>query len=121
MTRRLAVVIGVMAALLIVLVSCSVIGYTVRQTNLTNQKNAALKFIVNQPDLEILRFTNEGSVSGSGSWAVNAVVTIGGKEYQEILGPHTLAGDPLPDTPIPLTPAPVTVIYSDGTSEVLKP
>lgn len=121
MTTRWAVVLGLAAALLVVLGSCSVIGYTVKQTNLANQRNAALRFIVHQPDVEIVRFTNEGSVSGSGSWAVNAVVTIGGKEYQEILGPHTLGGDPLPDTPTPFTPAPVTVIYSNGTSEVLKP
>ncbi|SEH99093.1 MULTISPECIES: hypothetical protein [unclassified Leifsonia] len=120
MTRGLGVVIGVMVALLVVVVSCSAIGYTVKQTNLANQKNAAIKFISGWPDVEEIRFTQEGSVGGGGSWAVNAVVTIAGKEYQEILGPHTLGGEPLPEPQTPPSAASVTVIYSDGTTEVLK-
>ena len=88
--------------------------------NLMKQREAALKFIRNQPDVELIRFTREGGPSGFGApWATNAIVTIGGREYQEILGPRTRAGDPLPEAPSTYSPRPVTVIYSDGSSEVL--
>ena len=90
------------------------------ENNLAKQKQAALKFIQNQPDVEKIRFTQEGNNPGLGSsWGANAVVTIDGKEYDEILGLNTLVGDPLPDTPPAYTPRPVTVVYSDGSSEVL--
>ncbi|MDR6971806.1 hypothetical protein J2W45_002116 [Leifsonia shinshuensis] len=79
-----------------------------------------MKFVRNQPDVQVIRFTQPGSVDGGGGWSANAVVTIGGKEYHEILGPNTLGGDPLPDTPAGATSGPVLVQYSDGTSEVLE-
>ncbi|SEH99106.1 MULTISPECIES: hypothetical protein [unclassified Leifsonia] len=122
MTRRLGVVIGVTAALLVVLISCSAIGYTVKQTNLANQRTAALALLETQSGVEQIRFTQEGSVGGSGTWAVNAVIAIEGREYQEILGVRkwSVGGEPMPTVEPSATPAAVTVIYSDGTSEVLK-
>ena len=92
----------------------------VHAENLAKQRESALKFIANQPDVEVIRFTQDGDRPGLGApWSVNAVVTIGGKDYREILGPETLAGEPLPDTEASFSPRPVTVVYSDGTSEVL--
>ena len=114
---------GVVVALLAVLIFCSAIGYSVKQTNLGNQRSAALKFLSDypNPDIETIRFTREGSVSGSGSWSANAVVTIGDKDYDEILGIHVSGGNPLPTIAAKAAPGPATVIYSDGSSEVLKP
>ena len=118
----LGVVIGAAAALLVVLVSCSVIGYTVNQTNLANQRTAALALLETQSGVEQSEFTREGSVGGDGSWAVNAVVTVEGREYREILGLRkwSLAGERMPTIEPSATAAAVTVIYSGGTSEVLK-
>jgi hypothetical protein len=72
------------------------------------------------PELESIRFTQDGSVDGSGQWAVNAVVTVGGKDYEEILGTYVSGGDILPSAPPESTAGSVALIYSDGTSEVLK-
>ncbi|SEI07043.1 MULTISPECIES: hypothetical protein, partial [unclassified Leifsonia] len=96
--------------------------YTVKQTNLANQRTAALALLETQSGVEQIRFTQEGSVGGSGAWAVNAVVTVGGREYLQILGLRkwSLLGQRMPTLAPPATPAPVTVIYSDGSSEVLK-
>ena len=92
----------------------------VHRDNLAKQREAAVVFIGFQPDVEVVRFTQEGGRPGLGaSWSANAVVTIGGKDYQMIIGPDIIGGDPLPDTPPSYSPSPVTVIFSDGTSEVL--
>lgn len=123
MTRRLAVVLGLAVALLVVLGSCSVIGYTVKQTNLSNQRTAAVKFLKDypNPDVETIRFTHEGGNPGWGaSWRASAVVTVAGRDYNEILGTHISGGNPLPDIVSETTPGSATVIYSDGSSEVLK-
>ena len=93
---------------------------TTLQENLRYQKLTAEKFKSNWPAAEIVRFTQEGSVSGSGQWAANAIVTIDGKEYQEIIGPWETGGDPLPNPRGSISSGPVMVIYSDGTTEVLK-
>ena len=92
------------------------------EDNLARQKEAARVFIENQPNVDAIRFTHEGDRPGLGApWSVNAVVTIDGTEYQEILGltPWSFGGDPMPSTEPTMTPGQVTVIYSDGTSEVL--
>lgn len=93
---------------------------TTTKQNLELQRTTALKFKEFQPDVEVITFTQEGSRSGSGQWAANAVVTIGGKQYQEIIGPWEIGGDPLPDPATPFAPTPVTVNYFDGSSEVLE-
>jgi hypothetical protein len=122
--RKLAIALTITTAVLAGSSGCSLIGDTLQQKtttkqNLENQKYVAFRFIKFQPDVEVITFTQEGSIDGSGEWAVNAVVTIGGKEYKQILGMSVGGGDPLPDTPATHAPAPVTVNYSDGTMEVL--
>ena len=122
--KKLVLIVGVITALL-GSSGCSLIADTLQQKtttkeNLDLQRTVALDFIRFQPDVEVITFTEEGSVSGSGEWAVSAVITIGGKEYEEIIGMSVIGGDPLPDTPATHSPAPVTVKYSDGTTEVLR-
>jgi hypothetical protein len=89
-------------------------------TNLANQKTAALNLLGYRPDVESIRFTQEGSVGGGGSWAANAVITIDGVEYKEILGLKRAGGNPLPSLSPGLAPRRATVIYSDGTTEVMR-
>ena len=92
----------------------------VHAENLAKQRESALALIANYPNAEKIRFTQDGDRPGLGaSWRVNAIVTIGGKDYQEILGPRSRAGESLPDAPPPSSTRPVTVTYSDGSSEVL--
>lgn len=93
-----------------------------REENLANQRKVALQTIRDYPNpaLESIRFTSEGHVNGAGDWNANAVVTIGGKEYQELLGIMLSGGDPFPAAPPGSKSGEVTVSYSDGTSEVLK-
>lgn len=92
------------------------------EDNLANQRTVAEKTIRDYPNpaLESVRFTNEGKVDGAGAWAATAVITIEGKEYQEILGTFLSGGDILPTISPGSEPTPVTVIYSDGTTEVMK-
>jgi hypothetical protein len=117
----LAVVMGICIGLS----ACSLVGgNTVNQlqTNLANQRKVATKLVKDypNPELESIRFTQDGSVSGGGQWSATAVVTVAGKEYEEILGTFVSLGDGLPTIAPGATPGPVTVIYSDGSSEVLK-
>jgi hypothetical protein len=108
--------------------SCSLIGGNtvnqemMTQTNLSKQRTVALKFVkdYSNPALKSIRFTREGGVDGGGSWTSNAVLTVAGRDYNEILGTNFLGGDPLPTIAVGATPGPVTVTYSDGTSEVLR-
>jgi hypothetical protein len=105
--------------------ACSLIGgnrVDQLQTNLANQRKVAVKWVKDYrtPELERIRFTQDGNVSGGGEWAANAVVTVAGKDYNEILGTFMSGGDPLPTSAPGSTPGSVTVIYSDGSSEVLK-
>lgn len=93
------------------------------EPSLANQRRVALKFIndYSNPDLTALRFTSEGGRPGFGaSWRVNAVVTVNGADFEEILATDFWGGDPLPDAPANAAPAPVAVTYFDGTSEILK-
>ena len=89
-------------------------------TNLANQKKAALLFIKDWPETERIKYTQEGSFNGAGSWSAYATVTIAGKDYGEHLGLDLVGGDPLPDPNPNSTSAPVPITYSDGSSEVLK-
>ena len=123
--RKLLLGLAIAAAMVVALTSCSIFGGSAvgqqRTTaaNLANQKAAALKFLSSFPEAQRIEFTREGGDSGAGYWAANAVVTIAGKEYLELIGPHVLGGDPLPDPEARPVPSPVTLIYSDGSSEVL--
>ncbi|SEH86085.1 MULTISPECIES: hypothetical protein [unclassified Leifsonia] len=124
--RRLIVGLAVATALVTASSGCSLIGEFVEQQNVTPeqslkyQREVALEFIKFQPDVEVITYTSAGGRLGSGEWAADAVVTIGGKKYREGLGTIVFGGDELPVTPPSFTPGPVTVNYSDGTSEVLR-
>lgn len=84
------------------------------------QRKAAEEFKSKWPATESINFTHEGKVSGAGSWGASAIVTMGGKEYQQLVGLGVGGGDPLPE-PGSLPPSgAMTVGYSDGTSEVLR-
>ncbi|MGH1548060.1 hypothetical protein ACRAWB_02325 [Leifsonia poae] len=79
-----------------------------------------------QPDVEKIRFTRDGGRPGLGAtWCVNAVATVKGIDYQVIIGPSGGVGfvgdngEP-PEAPTPSPHLPLTVIYSDGTSEVIE-
>ncbi|MFF9565234.1 hypothetical protein ACF1AJ_17945 [Leifsonia sp. NPDC014704] len=120
-----AVVVVILAALLAGLTSCSLIGDALKQKttpaeNVGYQRMLAKKFKVNWPAVEVIEYTREGGIDGSGEWSTNAVVTIAGKTYQEIFGVSVVGGDPLPDPDASPATESVTVRYSDGTSEVMK-
>jgi hypothetical protein len=106
---------------------CSIFGGIVNQQlsteeNLANQRKVAEQTIRDYPHpaLESIRFTSEGHVNGAGDWNANAVLTIDGVEYHELLGVLLSGGDGVPTVPPGSTSGPVTVIYSDGSSEVMK-
>jgi hypothetical protein len=106
---------------------CSIFGGLVNQQlstedNLANQRKVAQQTIRDYPNpkLESIRFTSEGHVDGGGDWSANAIVTIDGKEYYELLGVLVSGGDIFPTIAPGSTAGPVTVIYSDGTSEVIR-
>ena len=122
--KRLSLLLGMVVALVVGLSGCAWGGKEVNtDTNLANQRKAAVAFLETQGGVEQIRFTQEGGLSGFGApWAVNAVVTINGEEYNEILGTtrYSWSGNPFPDTAPGTEPAPVTVIYSDASSEVIE-
>ena len=106
---------------------CSMIGGTAvneesaLRENLAKQREVALAFIRDSPDVDTIEFTHEGNRPGIGaSWSANAIVTVGGKNYKEILGLRLIIGDGLPSAPPDTVRGPVTVIYSDGTSEIVQ-
>ena len=79
-----------------------------------------------QPNVEKVRFTQDGSRPGLGApWGANAVATVDGVDYQVIIGPEIgpgfVGGSGVPPTaPTPAPRLPLTVVYSDGTSEVIE-
>src|SRR3954465_1431217 len=106
---------------------CSIFGgtavneRTAHQENLAKQREVALAFIRDSPDVDTIKFTHEGNRPGIGaSWRANAIVTIDGKNYKEILALRFIIGDGLPSVPPDTARGPVTVIYSDGTSEIVQ-
>lgn len=93
------------------------------QENLANQRKVAVTFWEGYPNpaLTEIRFTHDGDSPALGAgWSVNTVVTVGGREYNEILTKGSWGGDPLPDAPDEAAPGPTSVIYSDGSSETLR-
>ncbi|MFE4951238.1 hypothetical protein ACFQ9V_14140 [Leifsonia sp. NPDC056665] len=110
------------AALVLTVSGCTGERDEVRtETNLANQRKAAIAFLEKQGGVERIRFTQEGDKPGVGAlWSANAVVTIAGVEYQEIIGPHVRGGDPLPSIAPGAPTGPVTVIFSDESSEVIE-
>lgn len=122
-----AAVVAVAAGVVSGLSGCSIFRGMVNQQltteeNLANQRKVAEQTIRDYPHpaLESIRFTSEGHVNGGGDWNANAVLTVEGKEYYELLGILLSGGDVLPTVPPGSAPGPVTVSYSDGTSEVMK-
>lgn len=122
------VVAAVVAAVAVGVVSgCSIVGGFVNQQlsteeNLANQRRVASTFIKDYPNpaLESIRFVSEGKVDGAGAWAADAVLVIGGTEYEEVLGTFLSGGEALPKVPPGSPPRLVGVTYSDGTTAVLK-
>ncbi|MEV8213811.1 hypothetical protein [Leifsonia sp. NPDC077715] len=107
--------------------ACSILGVPMNQQlstegNLANQKKVAAEFIKDypHPELESIRFMAEGSVKGSGNWSAYAVVTIAGKNYDEVLGTSLSLGEGLPTVPPGPGPGPVTVIYSDDSKGLIE-
>lgn len=116
-------------ALVVGLTACSLIGSRVMSSDppaKVQQREAALYYRDEyQPNVEKIRFTQEGSRGGLGApWGANAVATVGGVDYEVIIGPEIGPGFPLGDVPPPApTPSsrlPLTVVYSDGTSEMIE-
>ncbi|QNE36472.1 hypothetical protein [Leifsonia shinshuensis] len=79
-----------------------------------------------QPNVEKVRFTQDGDRPGLGAaWSVNAIATIAGSDYYVIIGPGRgvgwVGGTGIPpEAPTPSPHIPLTVIYSDGMSEVIE-
>jgi hypothetical protein len=92
------------------------------QTDLANQRKVAMKLVEDypNPELETIEFTDSGGVRGYGSWAANTVTTVAGTKYYGTLGTFFSIGDGLPPITSGAEPGPVTLVYSDGTSEVLN-
>lgn len=123
---RLAWVLGLVSVLLTGTTGCSLIGEFVQQQqttqgeNLRHQKLTARETRIKWPNIEIITFIDGGNISGSGQWAANAIITIGGEEYRKTIGPGFGIGDVLPLPSPGSSPGRVTVNYSDGTSELLQ-
>ena len=89
-------------------------------TNLANQRKAALEFVGPRPEITKVVFSEEGSVGRSGLWAANAVLTVDGEKYQAILGLGigATSWEPWRSPPPGIKRSTVTLVYSDGTTEV---
>ena len=94
---------------------------------LDQQRASALYFRDEyQPNVEEVRFTQDGGRPGLGaSWRANAIATVEGREYFVIispdLGPSFVGGTGRPPkAPTPPVHISLTVVYSDGTSEVIE-
>jgi hypothetical protein len=79
-----------------------------------------------QPNVEKVRFTMDGDRPGLGAaWSANAIATVEGSDYYVIIGPDSgpsfvggTGRPPKASTPAPHLP--LTVVFSDGTSEVIE-
>lgn len=123
-----SVVLGI--ALMVGLTACSLLGSRVMSSDppvKQLQRESALYFRDEyQPNVEKIRFTQEGARPGFGaSWRANAIATVAGVDYHVIispeLGPSFVGGDGAPpEAPTPPPHLSLTVVYSDGTSEVIE-
>jgi hypothetical protein len=122
--RRVLVVFGVVVALVFGLSACAFGGNAVdrKQVNLENQRKVAVAFLEWQGGVEEIRFKGEGQEVGFGAqWSADAVVTIQGEEYEMDLGTRTVGvSGQLSAAAREAPPIPTTVIYSDGSSEVIR-
>jgi hypothetical protein len=122
---------GLLGAVLVVgLTACSPIRnrLTTPDPPVKEQQRASALYFrdENQPNVEKVQFTQDGDRPGLGaSLRANAIATVEGSDYFVIispsLGPSFVGGTGMP--PEPPTPAPhlpLTVVYSDGTSEVIE-
>jgi len=97
------------------------------KSNLEYQRESALEFRTVWANVERIRFTEEGNKPGLGAtWRANAVATVGGKDYEVIIGTRSLAvlsTNPPPKMPTLPPSAPtiaLVVTYSDGSTEVIE-
>jgi hypothetical protein len=118
------------AVLMVGLTACSLIGDRLMTPDppvKEQQRACALYFRDRyQPNVEKVQFTRDGDRPGLGaSWRVNAIATVEGSDYYVIIGPDSSpsfvggTGEP-PDAPTPAPQLTLTVVYSDGTSEVIE-
>lgn len=117
-------------ALVVSLTACSLIGDRLMTPDppvVEQQRAAALYFRDEyQPNVEKIRFTQDGSRGGLGApWRANAVATVDGHEYYVIIGPDSgpafVGGTGVPpEPPTPFELRPLTIVYSDETSEVIE-
>lgn len=122
--RAVLAAIAIIVGICVGLSGCSLFGIDrakQMQANLANQRKVAVKLVEDypNPELETIEYTDSGGVRGYGSWAANTVITVAGTEYHGTLGTFFSIGDGLPPITSMAKPGPVTVIYSDGTLEVL--
>ena len=115
---------AVVVLLLAGLTGCSFIADTLqRKTTLAENHKYQRITAVNKkerwPNVDVITFVEKGSFLGSGTWSANAVVTIDGKDYRQILGPYSSGGESLPLPVDGQPPSPLTLNYSDGSSEVI--
>lgn len=97
------------------------------KSNLEYQRESALRFRTVWANVERIRYKEEGGKPGLGAtWRANAVATVGGKDYEVIIGPNSL-GFPFGDSPPKMSTLPpstppmvLKVTYSDGSSEVIE-
>jgi hypothetical protein len=110
------------AALVLTSSGCTAERDEVRmETNVANQRKASIAFLETQGGVERIRFVQEGGQPGLGaSWRADPVVTVEGNDYRATLSPRLISSEPLPDIPPEATTGPVTVIFSDGSSEVIE-
>ncbi|MBK5077288.1 hypothetical protein IL308_11035 [Lactococcus lactis] len=88
--------------------------------NIEKQRTAAIGFKKVQPGVEEIKFMQEGSYSGAGTWSVGVNTIVDGKKYSEIFREEGLmGGDELPEGNTG-TKSSVKVIYSNGKEEILK-
>ncbi|MGH1526910.1 hypothetical protein ACRAWC_24410 [Leifsonia sp. L25] len=128
---RIATALLLSACLIAGLTACSLIGDRLMTPDppvKELQRESAIVFRDKfQPNVEKIRFTRDGGRPGLGaSWSVNAIATVGGSDYYVIIGPDGRSvsyvggtGMP-PDAPTPFARVALTVIYSDGTSELIE-
>ncbi|KRM20533.1 hypothetical protein FC90_GL000136 [Latilactobacillus graminis DSM 20719] len=91
-----------------------------KDSNLENQRTAAIGVKKIQPGVQKIHFTAEGGIDGGGDWSANAELVVNGKRYEEILTKDGLGvGDDLPEGNTGTT-TPVKVVYSDKSEEVIK-